>query len=113
MRVAVTGGAGFIGANLCGTLTATEGVDGVVVVDDFSTGRRENLDGLDVELVEGSILDPEVLDKAFERGRRGRPPRGAALRAPLDPGPDGEPRGERHRDPAGARGGAAPPEGST
>lgn len=63
MRVVVTGGAGFIGANLARALT--EAGDEVVVVDDFSTGSRENLDGLDVELLEGSILDRAQLDKAM------------------------------------------------
>jgi UDP-glucose 4-epimerase len=63
MRVAVTGGAGFIGANLSARLLA-RGVE-VVVVDDFSTGRRQNLVGLDVELIEGTILDSKTLDDAF------------------------------------------------
>jgi UDP-glucose 4-epimerase len=65
MRVAVTGGAGFIGANLCRELRATDGVDRVVVVDDLSTGNIENLEGLDVELVEGSILDAALLERTF------------------------------------------------
>jgi UDP-glucose 4-epimerase len=65
MRVVVTGGAGFIGGNLCRSLPDTPGVDQVVVVDDLSTGRRENLAGSDVELLEGSILDAELLDRAF------------------------------------------------
>lgn len=62
MRIVVTGGAGFIGANLCRTLLA----DGhsVVALDDLSTGNAANLDGLDVEFVEGSVLDPTVLDRA-------------------------------------------------
>jgi len=63
MRIAVTGGGGFIGANLSARLLA--GGDEVVVIDDFSTGRRENLVGLDVELVEGTILDSKSLDRAF------------------------------------------------
>ena len=49
MKVVVTGGAGFIGANLCRTLLAS-GVDEVVVLDDLSTGPRDNLDGVDVDL---------------------------------------------------------------
>ena len=58
----MTGGAGFIGANLCSTLLATPGVAEVVALDDLSTGRRENLAGLDgVDLVEGSILDADLL----------------------------------------------------
>jgi UDP-glucose 4-epimerase len=62
----VTGGAGFIGANLCGALMAEPGVGEVVALDDLSTGSRQNLDGLDgVELVEGSILDADLLDETF------------------------------------------------
>ncbi len=62
MKVIVTGGAGFIGANLCATLLDTPEIDDVVALDDLSTGRRENLAGLDgVNLVEGSILDADLL----------------------------------------------------
>jgi UDP-glucose 4-epimerase len=43
MRALVTGGAGFIGSNLVDALLARG--DSVTVVDDLSTGRRENLDG--------------------------------------------------------------------
>ena len=62
MKVVVTGGAGFIGANLCRHLAAADGVDQVVALDDLSTGARTNLAGVDAELVEGSILDAEALD---------------------------------------------------
>lgn len=55
MRVVVTGGAGFIGANLCRVL-AERGAD-VVALDDLSSGDRANLAGLPVTLREGSILD--------------------------------------------------------
>ncbi|HEX2699128.1 MAG TPA: NAD-dependent epimerase/dehydratase family protein [Acidimicrobiales bacterium] len=66
MRVVVTGGAGFIGANLCRVLGDVPGVSEVVVIDDLSTGFASNLDGLaHVELVQGTILDADVLDKAF------------------------------------------------
>ncbi len=62
MKVVVTGGAGFIGANLCRRLVDTAGVSEVVAIDDLSTGFRENLDGCDgVRLVERSILDVEAL----------------------------------------------------
>lgn len=62
MKVVVTGGAGFIGANLAKRLVGTEQVTDVVVLDDLSTGFESNLDGVDVEFVRGSILDPELLN---------------------------------------------------
>jgi UDP-glucose 4-epimerase len=60
MRVVVTGGAGFIGANLCRALLAS-GAE-VVALDDLSTGNPANLAGIDDVLVEGSILDATALD---------------------------------------------------
>ncbi len=62
MRVLVTGGAGFIGANLVRMLTGTDGVERVAVIDDLSSGYAANLDGLDVDLEVASILDADVLD---------------------------------------------------
>jgi UDP-glucose 4-epimerase len=66
VRVLVTGGAGFIGSNLCRRLTSgsVPSVAGVVVIDDLSTGYAANLDGVDVEFIEGSILDADALDRA-------------------------------------------------
>ena len=64
MEVLVTGGAGFIGANLCKRLIATQPITEVRVLDDLSTGQRSNLDGLDVQFTEGSILDPDLLRRA-------------------------------------------------
>ncbi len=62
-RVVVTGGAGFIGANLCRALGAAPEIEQVVVIDDFSTGRADNLAGIGgIEVVEGSILDSGLLD---------------------------------------------------
>lgn len=63
MKVVVTGGAGFIGANLCAVLARDPGIAEVVVFDDLSTGARENLDGVPARFVEGDILDPEALDE--------------------------------------------------
>ncbi|HET7588787.1 MAG TPA: NAD-dependent epimerase/dehydratase family protein [Solirubrobacterales bacterium] len=62
MRCLVTGGAGFIGSNLVDALLARG--DEVTVVDDLSTGRRQNLDGAlaaGAELVELDIRDGDAL----------------------------------------------------
>lgn len=61
MKIVVTGGAGFIGANLCRDLVA-KGINEIVALDDLSTGFRSNLDGVNVEFVEGSILDRALLN---------------------------------------------------
>lgn len=67
MKVVVTGGAGFIGANLCAVLAGEPGITRVVALDDLSTGSRDNLTLVDgVELVVGSILDSELLDDVLE-----------------------------------------------
>lgn len=64
--MAVTGGAGFIGANLCRVLGSVEAVEEVVVLDDLSTGDSGNVAGLGhVELVEDTIMNPAALDHAF------------------------------------------------
>lgn len=60
--VLVTGGAGFIGANLCRTLLASSQVSTVVALDNLSTGAKSNLDGIDADLVVGDILDDELLN---------------------------------------------------
>ena len=59
MRYLVTGGAGFIGSHLCDALVQRG--DEVLILDDLSTGRRENVAALlrtgQAELVEGSVLE--------------------------------------------------------
>jgi UDP-glucose 4-epimerase len=64
VKVVVTGGAGFIGANLVGLLTEDPAVSEITVMDDLSTGARSNVADLDVEFVEASILDRAALRKA-------------------------------------------------
>src|SRR5207245_8412671 len=52
----------FIGSNLVDALVARG--DRVRVLDDFSTGRRENLTAPDVEVVEGDLRDAAVVRRA-------------------------------------------------
>lgn len=65
MKVLVTGGAGFIGGHLVDALLA-QGAS-VRVIDNFSTGRRSNLERnlSRIELVEGDIADPEACARAM------------------------------------------------
>ena len=79
-RVLVTGGAGFIGSNLVRALL--ERGDDVRVLDNFSTGFRANLDGVDVEVVEGELRSYERVHNAvrgaeivFHLGAMGSVPR--------------------------------------
>lgn len=62
----VTGGAGFIGSSIAEALLAAG--EKVRIIDDFATGRRQNLESLkgDWELIEGSIVDPEAMAKALD-----------------------------------------------
>ena len=62
----VTGGAGFIGSHIAAALLASGAR--VRVLDDLSTGHRENIEeiGGDVEFIEGSVADEQLLKKAFE-----------------------------------------------
>ncbi|CAN5776599.1 SDR family NAD(P)-dependent oxidoreductase [soil metagenome] len=58
--VLITGGAGFIGSALARQLAPSHDV---VVLDDLSSGKRANLDGVDVDLRVGSILDRHLVDE--------------------------------------------------
>lgn len=65
MKVLITGGSGFLGSHITETLLA-EGNE-VFVIDNYATGRRDNLKpqpGLTI--LEGDIADKPVLDKAFD-----------------------------------------------
>jgi nucleoside-diphosphate-sugar epimerase len=62
-RVMVTGGAGFIGSHLVEVLTER---NKVFVYDDLSTGAMHNLDDLDAELVVGSLLDQDLLQRTVK-----------------------------------------------
>ena len=69
MRALVTGGAGFIGSHLTDCLLARG--DEVVILDDLSTGRLENIahlqDRTDTEFVLGSILNADLVDDVTSR----------------------------------------------
>ena len=62
----VTGGAGFIGSHIAAAL-ASSGAR-VRVIDDLSTGYRENLDEIkgDLDLIQGSLADERTLERAIE-----------------------------------------------
>ena len=64
-RVVVTGGGGFIGSNLVRALL--ERGDEVRVLDNFSTGNRANLDGLDIEIIEGELRSYERVHNAVRQ----------------------------------------------
>lgn len=64
MKTLVTGGAGFIGSNI--TRALLERGDEVRIIDDLATGRRENIEGLDVELHEATIEDPDAVARAVD-----------------------------------------------
>lgn len=59
-NVLVTGGAGFIGSALVRALLADEEVERIVVVDNFDTGSRDNLAGLERERIE--VHDVDIRD---------------------------------------------------
>ena len=65
-RYLITGGAGFIGANLTHALVARG--ESVRILDDFSTGRVKNLDGIEdrIEILRGDIRDPAVVTQAVQ-----------------------------------------------
>ncbi len=66
MKFLVTGGAGFIGSNLVERLLGRG--DSVRILDNFSTGKRENISGFerDIEVIEGDIRDIETVQRAMK-----------------------------------------------
>jgi UDP-glucose 4-epimerase len=79
-KIAVTGGAGFVGSNLVRALLAED--HDVLIIDDFSTGLQSNLEGLDCQINEFSLADSAKVSKTLEKceyifhlGARGSVPR--------------------------------------
>ena len=72
MKFLLTGGAGFVGSHLLDQLV--DRGDSVIVLDDFSTGRKENIahhsQNKAVEVVEGSILDAGLVDRLVGKSDR-------------------------------------------
>jgi UDP-glucose 4-epimerase len=68
MRFLVTGGAGFIGSHLADRLIADN--NSVVILDDISTGRLENLNryknNSNFEYIKGSVLDQRLLESTVK-----------------------------------------------
>lgn len=65
MRVLITGGAGFIGSHLAERLLKSG--DEVLVIDNYETGRRDNLKPQErLTIVEGNICDTALMRKTFE-----------------------------------------------
>ena len=62
-KILVTGGAGFIGSHI---VEHFQGKAEVRVLDNLRSGFMHNLEGFDVEFIEGSITDRDVVRKAVE-----------------------------------------------
>lgn len=62
MRVLITGGAGFIGSHI---VEHFQGRAEVRVLDNLRSGRRHNLDGLECDFAEGSILDRPLVRRCM------------------------------------------------
>lgn len=68
MKILITGGAGFVGSHLADRLI--ERGDTVLVVDNFATGRRDNLSPhKNLDIVETTIADEKVVQKTFAQFR--------------------------------------------
>ena len=66
MKVLITGGAGFVGSHLADRLLGRG--DEVLVIDNYATGRRDNLpeSATGLRVIEGDIADRELVDRSFD-----------------------------------------------
>jgi UDP-glucose 4-epimerase len=66
MKILITGGAGFIGSHLSDRLLARG--DEVLVIDNYATGRRDNLTPQPkLTIVEGTIADADLVNRTFDQ----------------------------------------------
>jgi UDP-glucose 4-epimerase len=64
MRLLITGGAGSLGSNVIENIS--DDCESIVVIDNFATGKRESLPTRsNVQVVEGSVVDAELVNKVF------------------------------------------------
>ena len=64
MRLLLTGGAGSLGSNIIENIG--DECEVIVVIDNFATGKRESLPPRNnVEIIEGSVVDAELVNKVF------------------------------------------------
>lgn len=65
MKIAITGGAGYIGTHIVFDLLEKD--HEILVIDDFSTGSRKNIvEHPNYKIIEGDFRDPEILKKMIE-----------------------------------------------
>ena len=65
-KIIITGGAGFIGSNLVKRLL-DDGAEEILIIDDFSTGKKENLhDSSKVHLIESKLEEINDLESQFK-----------------------------------------------
>jgi UDP-glucose 4-epimerase len=67
LKVLITGGAGFVGSHLTDRLIGRG--DDVLVIDNYATGRRDNLpdSAHGLRVIEGDIADRDLVDRSFEK----------------------------------------------
>ncbi len=66
MNVLITGGAGFVGSHIADQLLARG--DNVLVIDNYATGRRDNLtEHANLTIIEGTIADADLVNQQFEQ----------------------------------------------
>ena len=67
-RIVITGGAGFIGSNLCRKLLK-EGAEKILIIDDLSTGKIKNIEDLmeldEIEFIESRVEDVKNLNETL------------------------------------------------